>query len=120
MRGIASSYRDFFKHGHAGVPILSGDFCERIDDSHLVFIFHGWIKRKRNAAIEVVLSHGKISGTIAPAIAIVGMEMERDEVHGDADAALLELLNHAVAVNRKFAPTDANHVEVPGVLHIGP
>lgn len=61
---------------------------------------------------------GELAWAIVAMITIERMKMERNEVHGGADAAGLQFFDNAVAIDAEEIGVHLQYVEVPGVVHV--
>src|SRR5262249_60007878 len=71
--------------------------------------------RQAHDAAPGRLRAGELSGTVAPRLLVVGVEVQWDEVHARPDIAGTELVDEAVAVDPQKVGPQPDHVEMPGM-----
>src|SRR5262249_18964502 len=112
-RSTASASADIVQSSLAAVP--GGDVGHGGDDIVHVAVGHRGIERQAHDPTPGLFRPGKLSGPVAPHVLVVGVEVQRDEVHARSHVAGAELVDEAVAVDPQSTGAQADHVEVPGV-----
>ena len=57
-------------------------------------------------------------GLIAIRFAIVGMDMQRDEVDTRSDVALFQFFDETCPVDTEMFDVESQHVKMPGILRL--
>src|SRR6266436_10297023 len=91
-----------------------GAYC--FDDVSDVLVGHRGVDGQRQASAEDVFGDGKIAVAVAVHALIVVHRVQRDAVHRASDAALAQNLDELIASELEALGTDAQDVEMPGVL----
>ena len=76
----------------------------------------GGRQREADAGPVALQGHGEVFGLQAVAVAVVAHDVQRDEVHRDADPPLLQLLDEPVPVDGELLLPDADDEQVPGMV----
>src|SRR5439155_21543917 len=74
--------------------------------------------RERKASIEVIVGDRKVPGSVSPPLPVIGVSVQRDEMHRGADASLLKLFDDLISVNAERLRVHQYDVKVPGVLDV--
>lgn len=90
----------------------------RLDDVLYVAVAETGMKGKANAPEVVFVGNRKIFRTVPVLLAVVRVEMDRDEMHGSPDIAPFELLDKARSIDRQGGKVESENVEMPRVFYV--
>src|SRR5258707_2688532 len=109
-----------YQYTHSWSPwsaaIFARDRANGFDDVGDVLVGHRGVDGQREASAENVFGDGKIAVAIAVHALIVVHRVQRDAVHRASDTALAQNLDELIASELEAHGTDAQDVEMPGVL----
>ncbi len=91
---------------------------DRVDDALGVGFGQLGIDRERDDALEDGAGVGEVFRAISEGVAVIGMEMQGNEMHARPDVLLPEQLDEFIAADAQLFQVQLNHIEVPGMLYL--
>lgn len=96
------------------------NILHRRDYVRHVVVAQAGMQRQRHHALILVVGNREIFRLEPVLIAVVGMQVDRDEVHAGADVARPHFLDELRAVECEPVQIQAQHVQMPRRPHAGP
>lgn len=96
------------------------DIQHGIDDVLDILIAHPAVDGQGHRAQVLGIGNGQILRAIAVGVPVIGMHMQRNEMHAGTDVPRLQFFHELGAVDAEALKIQAQRVEVPCMLAVGP